>query len=131
MTTKKQQFKASLIKYRQAEMKSPIWFWVNPATGSTLSPEFTKQEDAEKWFDDVIKAHQETYNVLQRCMSGNFFFIRGKVDVGDVISSKKANECPFDMHLEDDIIAFEVLGLDEDDAKARVEEYFEILEWLK
>jgi hypothetical protein len=33
--------------------------------------------------------------------------------------------------LEDDIMAFEILGLDENDAKARVEEYFEILEWLK
>jgi hypothetical protein len=130
MTTKSKQFKASLIKYRSADMKDAIWFWVNPTTGSTLSPEFKRQEDAEKWFDDVIKVHQETYNFMERCKSGKFFLIRGKVDVGDVISSKKANDCPFDMHLEDDIMVFEILGLDENDAKARVEEYFEILEWL-
>jgi len=129
MTTKNKQFKASLIKYRSADMKDAIWFWVNPNTGTTISPDFEKQEDAEKWFDTVIVVHKETYNLMSRCMSGKFFIVKGKVDVGDLVSSKKANDCPFDMHLNDDIIAVEVLALDEEDAKARVEEYIEILEW--
>lgn len=129
MTTKNQQFKASLIKYRSADMKEAIWFWVNPSTGTTLSPEFEKQEDAETWFDNVILVHKETYNLLARCKMGKFYTVKGRVDIGDLVSSKKANDCPFDLHLNDDILAAEVLALDERDAKDRVEEYIEILEW--
>jgi hypothetical protein len=129
-TSKKKQFKAHLIKYRQADMVDPIWFWVNPSTGATLSPEFVSQQEAEQWFDDVVNIHNQTYTLIERVMKGKFYTLRGKVDVGDIISSKKANDCPFEVHLDDDILIIEVLGTSIDDAKTRVEEYYEILEWI-
>lgn len=130
MTLKKKQFKAHLIKYRQADMKEPVWFWVNPSSGASLSPQFDTQEEAEKWFDDVIEIHNETYDLIDRVKNGKFYSVSGKVDIGDLISSKKANECPFTLHLEDDILTAEVLAVSVNDAKERVEEYFEILEWM-
>lgn len=131
MTTKKTHFKASLVKYRQTDMKEPVWFWVNTTTGTTLSPHFESQPEAEKWFDDVISIHAETYDLLDRVMYGKFFKLKAKVDIGDLISSTKVNDCPFDVHLEDDILVIEVLGKDDMDARERVEKYFEILEWLE
>lgn len=131
MTFKKKQFKAHLIKYRQADMREAIWFWVNPSSGATLSPEFNTQQEAERWFDDVVSIHNETYNLLDRVKNGKFYTVKGKVDIGDVISSKKANECPFTMHLDDDTLIVEVLASSLQDAKERVEEYFEILEWIE
>lgn len=130
MAVKKIQFKASLIKYRQADMKEAIWFWVNPNTGTTLSPEFSTQVDAEKWFDDVLLVHQETYDLMERTKFGKFFTVKGKVDIGDIISSKKAGDCPFDMRIDGDVLSVKVLALDEESARKRVEEYIEILEWL-
>jgi hypothetical protein len=129
MSQKKKSFVANLIKYRQADMKDPVWFWINPSTGTIISDQFKTSEAAEKWFDGVLNIHNETYDLIERSMNGQFFKVKGKVDVGDVISSKKANECPFTMHLEDDIMEFEVLAKDEDGAKKRVSEFFEILEW--
>lgn len=131
MTTKKTHFKASLVKYRQTDMKEPIWFWVNTTTGTTLSPHFETQPQAEKWFDDVVSIHAETYDLLDRVMYGQFYKLRGKVDIGDLVSSTKVNDCPFDIHLEDDILVLEVLGTTILDARERVEKYFEILEWIE
>lgn len=111
-------------------MKEPVWFWVNPSSGVSLSPQFNTQEEAEKWFDDVIEIHNETYDLIDRVKNGKFYSVSGKVDIGDLISSKKANECPFTLHLEDDILTAEVLAVSVNDAKERVEEYFEILEWM-
>ena len=130
MTLQKKQFKAALIKYRQTNMEEPVWFWVNPNSGTALSPKFETQQEAEKWFDTVVSIHTETYDFLDRIKNGRFYTLRGKIDVGDVISSKKANECPFTMHLEDDILTLEVLGTSFKHAKERAEEYFEILEWI-
>lgn len=131
MTIKKKQFKAHLIKYRQADMEEPIWFWVNPNSGASLSPDFKTQKEAEKWFDDVVSIHNETYELLDRVKNGKFYTVKGKVDIGDVISSKKANECPFTLHLEDDILIVEVLATNITDARKRVSEFFEILEWIE
>lgn len=131
MTFKKKQFKASLIKYRHADMKEAVWFWVNPSSGSTLSPKFNTQQEAERWFDDVVEIHNETYNLLDRVKNGDFYRVSGKVDIGDLISSKKANDCPFTLHLEDDILIVEVLATSYEDAKERVLEYFEIIEWIE
>lgn len=131
MTFKKKQFKAHLIKYRQTDMPEAVWFWVNPSSGATLSPEFNTQQEAERWFDDVVSIHNETYNLLDRVKNGKFYTVRGKVDLGDVISSKKANDCPFTIFLDDDILIVEVLATSMADAKGRVEEYFEILEWVE
>ena len=130
MTIQKKQFKAALIKYRQTDMKEAVWFWINPSSGAALSPRFQTQQEAEIWYDTVVSIHTETYDFLDRIKNGKFYTVRGKIDVGDVISSIKANECPFTMHLEDDILTLEVLGTSFKQAKERVEEYFEILEWI-
>jgi hypothetical protein len=130
MTIQKKQFKAALIKYRQTDMKEAVWFWINPSSGTALSPRFGTQQEAEIWYDRVVSIHTETYDFLDRIKNGKFYTVRGKIDVGDVISSIKANECPFTMHLEDDILTLEVLGTSFKHAKERVEEYFEILEWI-
>lgn len=131
MDTKKKQFKACLIKYRQPDMKDSIWFWVNPGTGTAISPKFGDQAEAEKWFDDLVEIHTLTYDLLDRTKNGKFYNLKGRVDIGDLISSKKANECTFDLHLEDDILSVKVLGLNIDDARKRVKEYFEIQEWIE
>ena len=130
MTLQKKQFKAALIKYRQTDMKEAVWFWVNPSSGTALSPRFGTQQQAERWFDSVVSIHTETYDVLDRVKNGKFYTVNGRVDIGDTISSKKANDCPFTMHLEDDILSLEVLATSFEHAKERVEEYFEILEWI-
>jgi hypothetical protein len=132
MTTKKQQnFRAALIKLRDSESESISWFWINPSTGTRLSPKFDEQKYAEEWFDRVISIHNETYEFLDRVKNGRFYTLKGRIDIGDTISSKKANECPFTMHLNDDILELEVLSTSFENAKERAEEYFEILEWIE
>jgi hypothetical protein len=64
-------------------------------------------------------------------MYGSFHTLRAKVDIGDLVSSTKVNDCPFDIHLEDDILVVNVLGLDILDARNRVEDFIEILEWIE
>mgnify|MGYP000026118917 FL=1 len=130
MTLQKKQFKGALIKYRHASMEEAVWFWINPSSGTPLSPKFETQIEAESWFDSVIKIHNETYDVIDRIKNGRFYTLKGRIDVGDVISSKKANECPFTMHLKDDILQLEILATSFKHAKERAEEYFEILEWI-
>jgi len=130
MTVQKKQFKAALIKYRQSEMESAVWFWINPGSGAPLSPKFETQEEAEFWFESVVSIHEETYDLIDRIKNGKFYTLKGRIDVGDVISSKKANECPFTMHLKDDILSLEILATSFKHAKERAEEYFEILEWI-
>jgi hypothetical protein len=130
MTLQRKQFKAALIKYRQTDMKDPVWFWINPSSGTELSPRFETQQQAERWFDSVVSIHNETYDFLDRVKNGKFYTVNGRVDIGDTVSSKKANDCPFTMHLEDDILSLEVLATSFEHAKERVEEYFEILEWI-
>jgi hypothetical protein len=131
MTTKKQPFTAALIKLREPKGDGITWFWINPNTKTIISPKFEEQKYAEKWFDEVISVHNETYDFLDRIKNGKFYTLKGRIDVGDVISSKKANECPFTMHLEDDILELEVLSTSFENAKERAEEYFEILEWIE
>lgn len=130
MTTKKKQFKAHLIKYRQTDGSKTLWFWVNPDSGNTISPYFQSQDSAEKWFDDLLIIHNETYDLINRVKNGFFYTIKGRVDVGEVISSMSAADCPFTIHLEDDIIEAQVLAVSKADAKKRIENYFEILEWI-
>lgn len=130
MATKKKQFKAHLIKYRPTDGSKTLWFWVNPDSGNTISPYFQSQDSAEKWFDDLLIIHNETYDLIDRVKNGFFYTIKGRVDVGEVISSMSAADCPFTIHLEDDIIEAQVLAVSKADAKKRIENYFEILEWI-
>lgn len=129
-TNKKKQFRAHLIKYRLTENSSFMWFWVNPETGATLSPYFKTPDAAEAWFDDVLEVHNQTYNLIDRVKNGHFYTLRARVDIDEMLITPSTFECPFTIHLDDDIIEVEVLGTNIEDAKKRVEEYFEILEWV-
>ena len=131
MALKKQQIKANLIKYREAQMKDPIWFWTDTRSGAIMSPKFGSQDEAEKWFDTVVNVHNAASEILDRVKNGKFYNLKGRIDVGDLISSKKANECDFDLHLEDDILQVRVLAVSIADARKRIQEYFEILEWIE
>ena len=131
MTLRKKKFKAALIKYRHVGVEGEVWFWINPSSGTKLSPQFTTHSEAECWFDSVIAIHNETYDFLDRIKNGKFYTLKGRIDIGDTISSKKANECPFTLHLEDDILELEILSTSFEHAKERAEEYFEILEWIE
>ena len=64
-------------------------------------------------------------------MKGKFYNLKGRIDVGDLFSSVKTDSCPFDLHLEDDILSIKVLALNVTDARKRASEYFEILEWIE
>lgn len=129
-TNKKKQFRAHLIKYRLTENSSFMWFWVNPETGATLSPYFKTPDAAEAWFDDVLEVHNQTYNLIDRVKNGHFYTLRARVDIDEMLITPSTFECPFTIHLDDDIIEVQVLGTNIEDAKKRVEEYFEILEWV-
>lgn len=130
MTTNKKQFKAHLIKYRKPDSSKMLWFWINPNSGTIISPYFSSMEAAERWFDDFLIIHNETYDLIDRVKNGSFYTIKGRIDVGEVISSMSAADCPFTIFLEDDIIEVQVLALSKTDAKKRIEDYFEILEWI-
>lgn len=130
-TKKKQLFKASLVKYRQENMPEPIWFWVNLNTGTPISPKFASSNEAEIWFDTIVDVHAKTYDLLERVMYGKFYTLKAKIDVGNLVSSRKANECTFDLHLEDDILSVKLLAISIEEARKRVEEYIEILKWIE
>lgn len=129
-SSRQQQFKAVLVKYKRADSFDFVWFWIHPGTKSVLSPQFSTESGAEQWFNDIITVHEETYDLLSRLRSGSFYIVKCRIDIGDTISSKKANECNFTMHLEDDILEIELLANSIEHARERVEEYFEILEWM-
>jgi hypothetical protein len=74
--------------------------------------------------------HNETYDLLDRVKNGKFYTVKGVIDVGDALSSVRTSECPFTVHLEDDTIEIEVLATSVSDARKRVEDYFEIIEWI-
>lgn len=130
MTTKKKQFKAHLIKYRLTDSSKFLWFWVNPDSGTTISPYFKTSEAAEAWFDNILFIHNQTYDLIDRVKNGKFHMLRARVDVDEMLMTPKTFECPFTIHMEDDILQFEVLATSEDSAKQRIEEYFDILEWI-
>lgn len=128
MRIKNQKFRAHLIKYRDAEMIEPVWFWINPSSGTTLSPEFKTQEQAERWFDGVIKIHNETYDFLSRIKDGKLYDLKGRI-TEDI--NKKLDSCPFFVYIsQKNILHTTILALSEQDAKDRVEEYIDGIEWI-
>ena len=87
-------------------------------------------KDVEKWFDDVKMAHEETYDLIDRTKHGEFFTVRGIVDLEDLFMNHRISDCPYMMYMYDDIIEFIVLALNEDDAKRRVEKYIDNIYWV-
>ena len=63
-------FKAHLIKYRDPDSEEFIWFWINPSTGKKISGDFLNQDDAEIWFHDVMKIHNDTIELIARTRYG-------------------------------------------------------------
>jgi hypothetical protein len=126
MKTKSKPFSAQLVKYREATMETPVWFWVNPTTGTTLSPHFENQKDAEQWFDDVVKIHTETYNFLDRVKNGTIYNLKCRVK-----SPPSKTRYPFSFKYYNSVVSVSMLGVDIRDARSRIEPFFEIIEWLE
>ena len=121
-------FKAHLIKYRDPESDDFVWFWINSSTGKKISGDFFNQDEAEIWFRDIMKIHNETNQLIARAQYGKFFKIRALLEEPYIIKS----DCPFHFQItEDNTLSITTLALDMKDAQKRVREYFEIKEWIK
>ena len=48
-----------LIKYRDAEMTSYTWFYVDDCTHAMVSPFFDSEEKAKAWFERVFDGEEE------------------------------------------------------------------------
>lgn len=128
MTEKKTKFQAALIKVKIG--KSYVWYWANPNTQSQISPEFFTQDAAEKWFDDIMYIHEETYDLIERSKKGEFYTVRGLVDMDKLFMNRKIEECPYLMYMTEEILEIIVLALNENDAKRRVENYIDDIQWI-
>jgi hypothetical protein len=128
MTDKKTSFKAALIKVKLGE--SNIWFWKSTTSNAQISPEFFSQKDAEKWFDDVMLVHEETYDLIDRSKHGEFYTVRGFVSLEELFINYKVSECPYMMYMNDEVLEVIVLALSEEDAKRRVEKYIDNIQWI-
>lgn len=130
-TFKDKQILAHLVKHNKANNPVPVWYWINPMTGVKISPEFRLKDDADKWFDDLVSVHNDTYDLLNRTKQGKIFNLRAVVDVTGVISSTNTKKCPFKHEIKGDVLYIDVLGADLADARTRVEEFFDVGEWLE
>ena len=126
----KKAFAASLIKYRDPESEDYVWFWVNPSSGGAISPSFGTRIEAERWYDDIIRVHNETIDLILRAKDGQFYKLKGRINIEEMLIYTKGRHCPFPVFLEDDTITMEMLARTEEEAKERVLKHFDILEWL-
>jgi hypothetical protein len=116
-----------LVKHRKADFPVPIWYWINPMTGAKLSPDFFTQEEAEDWFEDVVDGHNAAYDLLNRTKDGKIFELKGNVPEAPF----RVKKCPFKYEIDGDVLTIRILGMNVEDAKKRVEEYFNILKWIE
>jgi hypothetical protein len=121
---------ANLIKYRDPESSDYSWIWVNPSSGSAISPIFSTRIEAERWYDDIIRVHKETINLILRAKDGEFYKLKGRINIEEMLIYTKGKRCPFRVFLEEDTISMEILARSEEEAKERVLKHFDILEWL-
>jgi len=124
MSKKSSVISATLIKYRKNVYDDFSWFWIDSKSGVALSKHFESQEDAETWFNGMITIHNETYSLLDRVMNGRMYFMSAKVDL-----SAELPKCPYPSSYEDDMIHVTVFARDEKEARKRVEQYYQVLEW--
>lgn len=47
-----------LLKYRDAQMKDYIWFWVN-SREEQCSPSFDSEPAAQEWMEELIKVNYD------------------------------------------------------------------------
>ena len=107
-------------------METSIWFWINPSTGTTLSPHFENQKEAEQWFDDVVKIHKETYEFLDRIKNGSMYNLKCRVK-----NPPAKTRYPFPFKYYNFVVTVSILGVNIEDARSRIEPFFEIVEWLE
>ena len=48
-----------LVKYRDAEMTTHTWFYVDDRTHAMVSPFFETEQQALAWFDQVFEGEEE------------------------------------------------------------------------
>ena len=48
-----------LVKYRDAEMITHTWFYVDDRTHAMVSPFFESEQQALAWFDQVFEGEKE------------------------------------------------------------------------
>jgi hypothetical protein len=130
MPQTKKSFQANLIKYRDPESEHFVWFWVNSSSGGTISPSFLTRIEAERWYDDIVRIHRETIDLILRAKDGQFYKLKGRINVEEMLIYTKGKRCPFPVFLEEDTISMEILALSEQEAKNKALKYFDILEWL-
>ncbi len=130
MTQTKKSFQANLIKYKDPESNDYSWIWVNPSSGGAISPIFSTRIQAERWYDDVIKIHKETIDLILRAKDGEFYKLKGRINIEEMLIYTKGKRCPFPVFLEEDTITMNILARSEEEAKNTVLKYFDILEWL-
>ena len=133
MTIKTRKIKAHLIRYRHADMEEAVWFWINPESGATLSPEFETQEEAEAWLNDVMTIHTESNSLISRAKDGNFYNLKAKVSPKFIKSTAKDQERQFTLRFQGDILEIDVLALSLEDAKERILNVYNVpvLEWIE
>lgn len=124
MAKKSSVISATLIKYRKTAYDDFSWFWIDSKSGAALSKHFETQDEAEEWFNGMIFIHNETYSLLDRVMNGRMYFMSARVDL-----SAKFPACPYPSNYEDDMMHVTVFARDEKEARKRVEQYFDVLEW--
>jgi hypothetical protein len=130
MTQTKKSFQANLIKYKDPESNDYSWIWVNPSSGGAISPIFSTRIQAERWYDDVIRVHKETIDLILRAKDGEFYKLKGRINIEEMLMYTKGKRCPFPVFLEEDTITMNILARSEEEAKERVLKHFDILEWL-
>lgn len=124
MAKKSSVISATLIKYRKTTYDDFSWFWIDSKSGAALSKHFESQDEAEEWFNGMISIHNETYSLLDRVMNGRMYFVSARVDL-----SAEFPKCPYPSKYEDDMMHVTVFARDEKEARKRVEQYFDVLEW--
>lgn len=128
MTVQKKTLKAHLIKYREPYLEDYIWFWINPTTGNKISGDFLTQEDAEEWFREMVAIYDESVSLIKRAKDGSFYDLVGYLEDENVKINKN---CPFEHDIDGTLITVKVLGFDINDAKHRVETFYDIREWIQ
>jgi hypothetical protein len=114
-------------------MDKPVWFWVNAeGRGKPLSPRFETEDDAESWYEETVNIYKETERVLKRTATGKIHTLIWTIDFTKYLSAPKKH-CPFETFLLADgqTIEGKILGEDVQDARNRVLEYFDVIDWLE
>ena len=96
-------------------------------TGAKLSPDFFTKEEADNWFEIVVDSHNDTYDLMNRTKEGKIFELKCKVSEAPI----RQKDCLIKYEVNGDILTINILGLNEEDAKNRVEEYFKVMSWIE